>query len=65
MALLVPSISTVIILIAIYYAISGLSFPFTYALIVMGAYSCIKYKLVQESAYIEGTIEHICGYYSN
>jgi ABC-type glucose/galactose transport system permease subunit len=35
---LVPSISTVIILIAIYYAISGLSFPFTYALIVMGLY---------------------------
>jgi amino acid transporter len=36
--ILIPSISTIIILIAIYYAISSLAFPFTYALLIMGIY---------------------------
>ncbi|WP_337860082.1 APC family permease [Ferroplasma sp.] len=36
--ILIPSLSTIIILVAIYYAISGLAFPFTYALFTMGIY---------------------------
>ncbi|ARD84523.1 amino acid permease [Ferroplasma acidiphilum] len=39
--ILIPSVSTIIILIALYYAISTLAFPFTYALIIMALYIII------------------------